>query len=463
MAIGFKQRKPSDVDPRLQAIRDQVPRNIGIGTPLRDIPAPEQEQSWPYYDAPVPYSPLPVPPISQAAQYAEDLTEWNDPVTPSPEAETILNQPPMAPRSMREQVRQYAATQPTPQSIDAGIDAEAAMRRKKGITSVGPRFSAPPGMMIRNEAGRGTPLIRSDRPYFAPGTMLAAAEPVAPRDDPAVMAQLEEQQRKSLEAMNSAPFVDPGVEQRRKEYVQGNEKLKSYRIGLKENREKDQAALTEKAKDRQMSPQQRGMKQFVQSVNLDDEVAANLALGPEYAKYNQQQFDNENKNRETTVREGMLADAQKRTGIMESQPDPITQKQQVEDATNAVPETLRGNIENRPAIGMMTKGLASANPAGFFGQVPMDYLLRNPAIARAYGPQLQSQYGADALLEYLGGAGPNKLSAFGGNTEAILKLTNQQNLLRQLLGLPMYQQRPTPPTPENVIDPRYGNFQGIGR
>jgi hypothetical protein len=263
--------------------------------------------------------------------------------------------------------------------------------------------------------------------------------------------------------MNSAPFVDPQVDVRRKEYLANNDKFqaaRSKRVGIQAER---QANVTEKAKDRQMSPQQRGTKQFVQSVNLDDEVAANLALGPEYAKYNQQQFDNENKNRETTVREGMLADAQKRTGIMESQPDPITQKQQVEDATNAVPETLRGNIENRPAIGMMTKGLASANPAGFFGQVPMDYLLRNPAIARAYGPQLQSQYGADALLEYLGGAGPNKLSAFGGNTEAILKLTNQQNLLRQLLGLPMYQQRPTPPTPENVIDPRYGNFQGIGR
>lgn len=385
----------------------------------------------------------------------------------TPEEQAVLDAPNLMPETeqgfpqMRIGIPYLQGAMPPDAGIDEAIDAEAAQRRAQGVTSVGPRFEAPAGMMMRNEAGRGTPLIRSDRPYFAPGTMLAAA----PEADPyAVTPEMLAQQQQSLAVMDGQrSFPDSGVEDRRKEYLAGNTKFqdaRAKRVGIQQER---QAAVTEKAKDRMMSPQQRGTKQFIQSVDLDDEVAANMALGPEYAKYNQQKFANADTTRRTGIAERDVADQEARTRMLAEAPDPAVAKIAVEDTVSNVPATLRGNVDEtmRPAINGLTRAVTAPDVAGFFNEAPLDYLLRNQGVTRQFAPQILQKYGAEALLKALGGEYSPLQSVQGAlnPSEALLKQANQQNLVRKLLGLPGF---PALPEPAGPGDPRFGHFQGIG-
>ena len=360
---------------------------------------------------------------------------------------------------------------------DPGIDAEAAARQAMGVTSQQGRYGAPPGMIMRNEAGRGTPLIRSDRPYWAPG-MMAAAPEVAPVDDPELMARLEAQQQESLGVMDGKRMMSggensPDVEARRKEYMASTNlaDLRAKRIGIQKER---QAAVTEKAKDRRMTPQQRANKQFVQSVDSDGDGFVDPIVGgvmggvPGYAAAAQaKNAATENANRLAEAEAARKFSAEQnelnrqnelaKAGVMAGGRGKdvigpaVAGGMPIELATR-----ISGNMETgqpMPNVPIANKAseafLNSTTPEQFLQKVPVDVLMRNQEIAKAFGPQLLQQYGAPAMLKALGG----EFEPYRGSMNYEQQLAvNQQNLLRKLLGLPGFK-----PTPED----EFGQFGGL--
>lgn len=129
-------------------------------------------------------------------------------------------------------------------------------------------------------------------------------------------------------------------------------------------------------------------------------------------------------------------------------PPPASPGRQMTPTARNLSEMLHSTLNNSPT------GNEPLTAGNFFQGFRPDMMLQEPGVVRKYASQIKQRFPEEEMIAALGGIHNPIGQGIFSETQEALKRTNQQNLLRQLLGIQMFQPVPAERTPYD--DSLYG-------